>query len=47
MLDFTKQLSPDEPLIHPSCVVNNCEFGQYVELGNDCIAADSYVGSYT
>ena len=47
MLDFTKQLSPDEPLIHPSCVVNNCQFGQYVELGNDCIAADSYVGSYT
>lgn len=47
MLDFTKQLSPDEPLIHPSCVVNNCQFGQYVEFGNDCIAADSYVGSYT
>ena len=47
MLDFTKQLTAEEPLIHPSCVVNNCRFGQYVELGNDCIAADSYIGSYT
>ena len=47
MLDFSKQLTESEPLIHPSCVVNNCQFGQYVELGDHCIAADSYVGSYT
>ena len=47
MLDFSKQLTASEPLIHPSCVVNNCQFGQYVELGDHCIAADSYVGSYT
>ena len=47
MLDFSKQLTESEPLIHPSCVVNNCQFGQYVELGDHCIAADSHVGSYT
>lgn len=47
MLDFTKTLTPDEPLIHPSCVVTNCTFGEYVEFGDNCIAADSYIGSYT
>ena len=46
MLDFTKTLT-EEPLIHPSCVVTNCSFGEYVELGDNCIAADSHIGSYT
>ena len=47
MLDYSKQLTAEAPLIHPTCVVHNCEFGQFVELGDHCLAADSYVGSYT
>ena len=47
MLDFTKTLKAEEPLIHPSCVVNNCTFGEYVELGDNCIANDTYLGSYS
>ena len=47
MLDFSKVLSKDEPLIHLSCVVNNCTFGDYVELGDHCIANDSHIGSYS
>ena len=34
MLDFTQTLRPDQPLIHPTCVVKNCAFGSYVELGD-------------
>ena len=40
-------LSAEKPLIHDSCVVTNCTFGQYVELGDNCIAADSHIGDYT
>ena len=47
MLDFTKTLKADEPLIHPTCTVNRCTFGEYVELGDNCIANDCHVGSYT
>lgn len=47
MLDFTKTLNKEKPLIHESCVVNNCDFGEYVEFGDNCIAAESYIGSYT
>ena len=36
MLDFTKTLEADRPLIHPSCVVKHCTFGRYVELGDHC-----------
>ena len=46
MLDFTKTLT-EEPLIHPSCVVTNCSFGEYVELGDNCIASESHIGSYS
>ena len=47
MLDFTKTLKADEPLIHPTCTVNRCTFGEYVELGDSCIANDCHLGSYT
>lgn len=47
MLDFTKTLSAQEPLIHPTCVVNRCTFGKYVELGDHCIVNDSSLGDYT
>ncbi len=47
MLDFTKILEAEKPLIHPRCTVNNCSFGEYVELGDNCIANDSSIGSYT
>ena len=47
MLDFTKVLKADEPLIHPTCTVNRCTYGEYVELGDNCIANDSHIGSYT
>ena len=42
MLDFT-----DLPLIHPTCVVKNCAFGSYVELGDHCIAEETAFGDYT
>ena len=44
MLDFTKTLQPDEPLVHPSCVVKNCTFGAYVELGDHCIVEETDLG---
>ena len=47
MLDFTKVLTENEPLIHPSCVVNHTTFGTFVELGDGCIVNDSHIGSYT
>ena len=47
MLDFSKTLRPDEPLIHPTCTVKNCTFGAYVELGDHCIAEETYFGDYT
>ena len=47
MLDFTKVLREDEPLIHPSCVVTGCTFGSYVELGDNCIVNESHIGDYT
>ena len=47
MLDFTQTLRPDEPLIHPSCVVTDCVFGAYVELGDGCIVTESEIGDYT
>lgn len=47
MLDFAKTLKPDEPLIHPTCVVKNCEFGAYVELGDHCVAEETRFGDYT
>jgi len=47
MLDFTKTLKADEPLIHPTCVVTNCTFGAYVELGDHCIANETHFGDYS
>ena len=47
MLDFTQTLRPDQPLIHPTCVVKNCAFGSYVELGEHCIAEETAFGDYT
>lgn len=47
MLDFTKTLQPDHPLIHPTCVVKNCIFGAYVELGDHCIVEETDLGDYT
>ena len=47
MLDFTQTLGPDQPLIHPTCVVKNCAFGSYVELGDHCIAEETAFGDYT
>lgn len=47
MLDFSRTLTAQEPLIHPTCVVNRCTFGAYVELGDHCIANDSHLDSYT
>lgn len=47
MLDFTKVLREDEPLIHPSCKVKNCTFGRYVELGDGCVAEETEIGDYT
>ena len=32
MLDFTKELCPDRPLIHPTSQTKNCRFGRYVEI---------------
>jgi len=47
MLDFSKTLTAGEPLIHPTCVVNDCIFGAYVELGDHCIANETEFGDYT
>ena len=47
MLDFTRQLEEKEPLIHPTCVVKDCTFGAYVELGDHCIAQETEFGDYT
>ena len=47
MLDFTRTLEEDRPLIHPTCVVKNCTFGRYVELGDHCIVEETHVGDYT
>ncbi len=47
MLDFTKTLTAEEPLIHPTCTVKNCKFGAYVELGDHCIAEETEFGDYT
>lgn len=47
MLDFTKTLQPDRPLVHPTCVVKNCTFGAYVELGDHCIIEETDFGDYT
>ena len=47
MLDFTQVLRADEPLIHPSCVVKDCTFGRYVELGDNCVVTESSFGDYT
>lgn len=47
MLDFTQVLRADEPLIHPSCIVKNCTFGRYVELGTQCVAEETEIGDYT
>ena len=47
MLDFTKTLTADGPLIHPTCIVKNCTFGPYVELGDHCLAEETQFGAYT
>ncbi len=47
MLDFTQTLRAEEPLIHPTCTVKNCTYGAYVELGDHCIAEETYFGDYT
>ena len=47
MLDFTQTLEEERPLIHPTCVVKNCTFGRYVELGDHCVVEETHVGDYT
>lgn len=47
MLDFTQTLEENRPLIHPTCVVKNCTFGRYVELGDHCVVEETHVGDYT
>ena len=47
MLDFSQTLKAETPLIHPTCVVKNCAFGHYVELGDHCIAEETEFGDYT
>lgn len=47
MLDFTKTLRSDQPLIHPTCTIKNCSFGSYVELGDHCIVEETSIGDYT
>lgn len=47
MLDFTQQLSPDTPLIHPTAQVKNCTFGAWVEVGDHCILEETHLGDYT
>ena len=47
MLDFTRQLQAEEPLIHPTSRVKNCTFGRYVEIGDHCVLEETAVGDYT
>lgn len=47
MLDFSKVLTAEEPLIHPTCTVSDCRFGAYVELGDHCIVSESDIGDYS
>lgn len=47
MLDFTKTLSAERPLIHPTSLVKNCAFGAYVEIGDHCVLEETAVGDYT
>lgn len=47
MLDFSQVLRAEEPLIHPSCIVKNCTFGRFVELGTQCVAEETEIGDYT
>lgn len=47
MLDFTRALSPDAPLIHPTSRTVNCTFGRYVEIGDHCVLEETEVGDYT
>ena len=47
MLDFTKELCPDRPLIHPTSQTKNCRFGRYVEIGDHCVLEETEVGDYT
>ncbi len=47
MLDFSQTLTAEKPLIHPTCVVKNCSFGRYVELGDHCVAEETAFGDYT
>ena len=37
MLDFTRQLRAEKPLIHPTSRTVNCTFGRYVEVGDHCV----------
>ena len=46
MLDFTKELCPDRPLIHPTSQTKNCRFGRYVEIGDHCVLEETEVGDY-
>ena len=41
MLDFTKELCPDRPLIHPTSQTKNCRFGRYVEIGDHCVLEET------
>ena len=36
MLDFTKTLQPDEPLVHPSCVVKNLVGSPIGQMVRNC-----------
>lgn len=47
MLDFTRQLRAEEPLIHPTSRAKNCTFGRYVEIGDHCVLEETAVGDYT
>ena len=47
MLDFSRVLKPNCPLIHPTSQIRKCTFGQYVELGDHCLLEETQVGAYS
>ena len=47
MLDFSKKLSPDAPLIHPTSTAKRCTFGAWVEVGDHCVLEETHLGDYT
>jgi len=47
LLDFTKNLTAQAPLIHPTSLVKNCRLGAYVEVGDHCVLEEVSLGDYT